>query len=100
MDLIDRREAYPDGVLYASKECHYSIFKAARMYRMELVKLESLVSGAMDCSDLKAQLQQRKHRAAIIVVNIGIVNCLYFAWMMVFVLFSYHILWYIYAYAK
>ena len=72
MDLIDRREAYPDGVLYASKEYHYSIFKAARMYRMELVKLESLVSGAMDCSDLKAQLQQRKHRAAIIVVNIGI----------------------------
>ena len=54
MDLIDRREAYPDGVLYASKECHYSIFKAARMYRMELVKLESLVSGAMDCFDLKA----------------------------------------------
>ena len=68
---MDRREAYPDGVLYASKECHYSIFKAARMYRMELVKLESLVSGAMDCSDLKAQLQMRKHRPTIIVVTIG-----------------------------
>ena len=71
---MDRREMYPDGVLYASKECHYSIFKAARMYRMELVKLESLVSGEMDCSDLKAQLQERKHRPAIIVVNIGIAN--------------------------
>ena len=70
-DGMDRREAYPDGVLYASKESHYSIFKAARMYRMEVVKLESLVSGAMDCLDLKAQLQKRKHRPAIIVVNIG-----------------------------
>jgi hypothetical protein len=27
------------GVLYASQESHYSVFKAARMYRMPAVKV-------------------------------------------------------------
>ena len=35
------RENLPDGVLYASAESHYSVFKAARMYRMEAVKVGS-----------------------------------------------------------
>jgi hypothetical protein len=33
------RENLPDGILYASRETHYSIFKAARMYRMDAVKV-------------------------------------------------------------
>ncbi|GFH09801.1 uncharacterized protein HaLaN_05011 [Haematococcus lacustris] len=32
------RENLPDGILYASAESHYSVFKAARMYRMPAVK--------------------------------------------------------------
>jgi len=33
------RETLPDGILYASRETHYSVFKAARMYRMDAVKV-------------------------------------------------------------
>jgi glutamate/tyrosine decarboxylase-like PLP-dependent enzyme len=43
--ILVGRENLPDGVLYASKETHYSIFKAARMYRMDAEK----VSGSGPC---------------------------------------------------
>ena len=66
-----RREVYPDGILYASKESHYSIFKAARMYRMEVVKVETLLSGEIDCKDLRSKLEERKDKPAILNVNIG-----------------------------
>ncbi|KAI3454000.1 hypothetical protein Pfo_010663 [Paulownia fortunei] len=33
--LLLGRESLPDGILYTSRESHYSIFKAARMFRME-----------------------------------------------------------------
>ena len=36
------RENLPDGILYASQESHYSVFKAARMYRMPAVKVRGL----------------------------------------------------------
>ena len=62
---------FPDGVLYASRESHYSIFKAARMYRMECVKVDTLVSGEIDCTHFKAGLLQNMERPAIVNVNIG-----------------------------
>ena len=37
--ILVGRENLPDGILYASRETHYSIFKAARMYRMDSVKV-------------------------------------------------------------
>lgn len=37
--ILVGRENLPDGVLYASKETHYSVFKAARMYRMDAVQV-------------------------------------------------------------
>ena len=33
------RENLPDGILYASQDSHYSVFKAGRMYRMDTVKV-------------------------------------------------------------
>lgn len=33
--ILVGRENLPDGILYASYESHYSVFKAARMYRMD-----------------------------------------------------------------
>jgi glutamate/tyrosine decarboxylase-like PLP-dependent enzyme len=36
------RENFKDGILYASQESHYSIFKAARMYRMDSVYVWAL----------------------------------------------------------
>ncbi|CAI9781787.1 unnamed protein product [Fraxinus pennsylvanica] len=40
--ILVGREVYPDGILYASRESHYSVFKAARMYRMECEKVDAL----------------------------------------------------------
>ncbi|RLN22095.1 hypothetical protein C2845_PM07G36130 [Panicum miliaceum] len=36
--LLVGRELFPDGIIYASTESHYSVFKAARMYRVKCVK--------------------------------------------------------------
>ncbi|KAI3854817.1 hypothetical protein MKX03_004210 [Papaver bracteatum] len=46
--ILVGREAFPDGVLYASKDSHYSVFKAARMYRMKCTTMK----GAIDDLDL------------------------------------------------
>ncbi|XP_077240064.1 serine decarboxylase 1-like [Tasmannia lanceolata] len=69
--ILVGREVLPDGILYASRESHYSVFKAARMCRMECVKVETLVSGEIDCADFRTKLLQNKDKPAIINVNIG-----------------------------
>ncbi|KAJ0976585.1 hypothetical protein J5N97_012059 [Dioscorea zingiberensis] len=69
--ILVGREVFPDGILYASKESHYSVFKAARMYRMECVKVGTLISGEIDCADFADKLQLNKDKPAIINVNIG-----------------------------
>lgn len=65
---------FADGILYASRESHYSVFKAARMYRMECIKVETLVSGEIDCEDFKSKLLCHRDKPAII--NVNIVNAL------------------------
>ncbi|CAA6660522.1 unnamed protein product [Spirodela intermedia] len=69
--ILIGREVFPDGVLYASRESHYSVFKAARMYRMDCVKVKTLVSGEIDCSDFQAKLIENQEKPAIVNVNIG-----------------------------
>ncbi|XP_050235029.1 serine decarboxylase [Mercurialis annua] len=69
--ILVGREVFPDGILYASRESHYSVFKAARMYRMESVKIDCLISGEIDCADFKAKLLANKDKPAILNVNIG-----------------------------
>jgi histidine decarboxylase len=44
--ILVGRENLPDGILYASCETHYSVFKAARMYRMDAVKVLFLMKHA------------------------------------------------------
>ncbi|XVF64356.1 hypothetical protein PTKIN_Ptkin09bG0162800 [Pterospermum kingtungense] len=69
--ILVGREVFPDGILYASRESHYSVFKAARMYRMECVKVDTLISGEIDCSDFRVKLLANTDKPAIINVNIG-----------------------------
>ncbi|KAI4352965.1 hypothetical protein L6164_007167 [Bauhinia variegata] len=69
--ILVGREVFPDGILYASHHSHYSVFKAATVYRMEYVKVSTLVSGEIDCADFEAKLLANKHKPAIINVNIG-----------------------------
>ncbi|KAI8014445.1 Serine decarboxylase [Camellia lanceoleosa] len=69
--ILVGREVFPDGIFYTSRESHYSIFKAARMYRMECVKVGTLINGEIDCADFKAKLLPNKDKPAIINLNIG-----------------------------
>ncbi|CAD6342331.1 unnamed protein product [Miscanthus lutarioriparius] len=69
--ILVGREVFPDGILYASRESHYSVFKAARMYRMDCVKVDTLMSGEIDCADFQRKLLQNQDKPAIINVNIG-----------------------------
>ncbi|XXG73501.1 hypothetical protein AAC387_Pa07g2409 [Persea americana] len=69
--ILVGREVFPDGILYASRESHYSLFKAARMYRMECVKVDTLISGEIDCADFRTKLLQNRDKPAIVNVNIG-----------------------------
>lgn len=67
------REALPNGILYCSKETHYSVPKAASMYRMDCVQIDTIESGAIDLQKLKVALQEGKEqgREAIITVSVG-----------------------------
>lgn len=67
--ILTGRECLPDGILYSSKESHYSVFKAAMMYRIKAVKIDTLPSGEIDCADLLLKLDRTK--PAIINANIG-----------------------------
>jgi histidine decarboxylase len=71
--LLLGRENYPNGILYASKESHYSVTKAARMYRMDIVAVNTLPSGEIDLSHLRECLLEgkRQSRPAILNVNCG-----------------------------
>lgn len=42
------------------------------MYRMECVKVATLISGEIDCTDFKEKLLANKDKPAIINANIGI----------------------------
>ncbi|RYQ91875.1 hypothetical protein Ahy_B09g097918 [Arachis hypogaea] len=46
--ILAGREVLPDGILYASQESHYSVFKAAHIYKMDC----TTVKGAVDDLDL------------------------------------------------
>jgi len=69
--ILLARECHPDGILYSSKETHYSIFKAARYYRMDAKSIPTLGSGEIDYDALAAEISQNKDRPVIINVNIG-----------------------------
>ena len=69
--ILVGRENLPDAVLYASAETHYSVFKAARMYRMDAERVATLPSGEIDVGDLAAALARNKGRPAVVVVNVG-----------------------------
>lgn len=69
--ILVGRETLPDGILYSSVETHYSVFKAARMYRMDAVKIDTLASGEMDYDHFRTMLMKNNDRPAIVNVNIG-----------------------------
>ncbi|KAK6135899.1 hypothetical protein DH2020_030386 [Rehmannia glutinosa] len=69
--LLLGRELLADGMLYTSRESHYSVFKAARMFRMDCIIIRTLTTGEIDCNDLREKLCLNKDKPAIINLNIG-----------------------------
>ncbi|MCC8242723.1 histidine decarboxylase [Saccharothrix luteola] len=65
------RERYPDAVLYASAEAHYSVPKIARMLRLPHVPVDTGADGAMGLDALARELGQRSDRAALVIATIG-----------------------------
>lgn len=69
--ILVAREVLPDGVLYASVESHYSVFKAARYYRMDAKPIPTTYSGELDYDVLEEELKKGIDRPAIINCNVG-----------------------------
>ncbi|MEV0681831.1 histidine decarboxylase [Actinosynnema sp. NPDC050436] len=65
------RERYPDAVLYASAEAHYSLPKLARLLRMPYVAVETRADGTMDTTALVRELARHPGRAAVVTATIG-----------------------------
>jgi histidine decarboxylase len=70
--LLIARDNYPDAILYASEESHYSVFKAAHMYRMKYEKVNSNFDGTINLDHLKECLDANpNNRTVILSLNIG-----------------------------
>jgi len=69
--ILLARECHPNGILYASRESHYSVFKAARYYRMDCISIPTLPMGEIDYDVLAYDLEKNRDKPAIINVNIG-----------------------------
>ncbi|MBB5954215.1 histidine decarboxylase [Saccharothrix tamanrassetensis] len=65
------RERFPDAVLYASAEAHYSIPKVARVLRLPHVVVDADADGAVDLAALDRELRSRPGTAAIVIATIG-----------------------------
>ncbi len=65
------RELHPKGVVYYSRESHYSVAKNLHFLGMRSIMIRSLPSGAMDLDDLRETLRLHRDAPPIIFANIG-----------------------------
>jgi len=65
------REVYPDGILYSSQDSHYSVAKAARMFRIKHLTTRSQSNGEMEYEHFEELIRENRNYPAIINLNIG-----------------------------
>ncbi|RKT54616.1 histidine decarboxylase [Saccharothrix australiensis] len=65
------RERYPDAVLYASAEAHYSMPKVGGLLRVPYVEVATAADGRMDLTALARELARHPGRAAVVTATIG-----------------------------
>ena len=70
LGVLYGREKLPKGTLFCSRDTHYSVPKAAMMYRIPLVLVDSLESGEIDYDDLAKKLAANPGDA-IVAFNAG-----------------------------
>lgn len=69
--ILLARERFPDGILYTSQETHYSVFKAAKYYRMDCKSIPTLPMGEIDYDILSQAVDENRDKPVILNVNIG-----------------------------
>ncbi|KAI8105230.1 hypothetical protein M9435_000398 [Picochlorum sp. BPE23] len=69
--LYTARENFPQGVLYLSKEAHFSLFKASHLLRMDTVIIDTSERGELKYEDLQRELVRNKGRPAILALTFG-----------------------------
>jgi len=71
--LYGREKFKPErnGVLYCSRDTHYSVPKACAMYRIDLELVDSDETGEMVYADLERKMRKHLDRPMIINVNVG-----------------------------
>ncbi|MEH1864538.1 MAG: histidine decarboxylase [Nostoc sp.] len=65
------REIYPNGILYSSQDSHYSIPKAAKLFRIQHNVVNSQINGEMNYDHFEQLLSKNRSYPAIINLNIG-----------------------------
>ncbi|MBD2527540.1 histidine decarboxylase [Nostoc sp. FACHB-133] len=65
------RTLYPDGILYSSKDSHYSVPKAAHLLRISHCTINSQPNGEIEYEHLEQELSKRKNQSAILNLNFG-----------------------------
>mgnify|MGYP003878028407 CR=1 FL=1 len=71
LGVLYGREKLPDATLFCSRDTHYSVPKAAMMYRIPLVFVDSQETGEVDYADLLAKLKAHNGGQAIVTFNAG-----------------------------
>ncbi len=69
--LYAARERYPEGILYYSKDAHYSIPKIAKILKMQSIEIASQKNGEIDYKDFEKKIHSNRKRPAIILTSIG-----------------------------
>jgi histidine decarboxylase len=64
-------ERFPKGILYYSADTHYSVRKAARLFRMRERVIASQPNGEIDYEQMERALRAGRRRAAIVNLNLG-----------------------------
>ncbi|MBW4430032.1 MAG: histidine decarboxylase [Nostoc desertorum CM1-VF14] len=65
------REIYPNGILYSSQDSHYSIPKAAKLFRIQHNVVNSQINGEINYEHFEQLISENRSYPAIINLNIG-----------------------------
>lgn len=65
------RELHPNGMVYFSEHCHYSVAKMLRLQHTSSIMIKAQPNGEMDYEDLRESIRINRHLPPIIFANIG-----------------------------
>lgn len=65
------RERFPDGVVYFSRDTHYSVMKIVRFLNIEYCEIASQGNGELDYDALEDALNANPNKSPIIFANLG-----------------------------